>query len=187
MAFLLSGESMKKISFLLAALFSMNILAVDKPNQAGIDVGQYVLNGDMSVAYKDSLGFGLHYRLMSSEQMSFLADYGFSSHSSGNFKKNHLVFDLAYHAQMFENFQLIPEGGLGFYYYSVKDTGGHGSALTMGINLGLEAQLRLQESFSFGPKIMFHIPFDKNVEVGSNNYNISGSYWAVLLSFNFLF
>ena len=128
-----------------------------------IGVGQIFLMGQLSNQYENSLGTQLHYTYGVSDLFSFESDFGYSSHSNGNFSLVNLDAALRTNLVYFD--QLVPFASLGLGFYNPSETLADNSklsALLFGLQLGGGFDLLLNRSFFFGTRLNYHNMFDSS-------------------------
>jgi len=126
-----------------------------------IGVGQIFLMGSLSSNYENSLGTQVHYTYGVSDMFSFESDFGYSSHSNGNFSLVNLDAALRTNLVYFD--QLVPFAsvGLGFYHPSqILANNSTLSALLFGLQLGGGVDLLLSKKVFFGTRLNYHNMFD---------------------------
>ncbi len=126
-----------------------------------LGVGQIFLVGELSNEYENALGTQLHYTYGVSDLFSFESDFGYSSHSNGNFSLVNL--DAALRTNLIYFDQLVPFASLGLGFYNPSKTFSDNSkvsALLFGLQLGGGVDLLLNKSFFFGTRLNYHNMFD---------------------------
>jgi hypothetical protein len=148
-----------------------------------VGVGQIFLVGDLSNQYENALGTQLHYTYGVSDLFSFESDFGYSSHSNGNFSLVNL--DAALRTNLIYFDQLVPFASLGLGFYRPSQTLSDQStlsALLFGLQLGGGIDLLLNKSFFFGTRLNYHNMFDSS-KVSSNGIArpIGGSFVSFMI------
>ena len=148
-----------------------------------IGVGQIFLMGNLSTNFENSLGTQVHYTYGVSDMFSFESDFGYSSHSNGNFSLVNLDAALRTNLVYFD--QLVPFAsiGLGFYHPSeILSNNATLSALLFGMELGGGVDLLLSKKVFFGTRLNYHNMFD-STKVASNGVSlpIGGSFVSFMI------
>jgi len=148
-----------------------------------VGVGQIFLVGELSNEYENALGTQLHYTYGVSDLFSFESDFGYSSHSNGNFSLVNL--DAALRTNLIYFDQLVPFASLGLGFYNPSKTfndNSKQSALLFGLQLGAGVDLLLNKSFFFGTRLNYHNMFDSS-KVSSNGIArpIGGSFVSFMI------
>ncbi len=148
-----------------------------------IGVGQIFLMGNLSSNFENSLGTQVHYTYGVSDMFSFESDFGYSSHSNGNFSLVNV--DAALRTNLVYFAQLVPFAsvGLGFYRPSlILSDNATLSALLFGLQLGGGVDLLLSKKVFFGTRLNYHNMFD-STKVASNGVAqpIGGSFLSFMI------
>jgi hypothetical protein len=148
-----------------------------------VSVGQIFLVGDLSNEFENALGTQVHYTYGVSDLFSFESDFGYSSHSNGNFSLVNL--DAALRTNLIYFDQLVPFASLGLGFYNPSKTFNDNSkvsALLFGLQLGGGVDLLLNKSFFFGTRLNYHNMFDSS-KVSSNGIArpIGGSFVSFMI------
>lgn len=148
-----------------------------------IGVGQIFLMGNLSNQYENALGTQIHYTYGVSDMFSFESDFGYSSHSNGNFSLVNL--DAALRTNLIYFDQLVPFAslGLGFYRPSqVINTNTSLSAILFGLQMGGGVDLLLSKKMFFGTRMNYHNMFD-TTKADSNGVSqpVGGSFLSFMI------
>jgi hypothetical protein len=148
-----------------------------------LGVGQIFLMGSLSNEYENNLGTQAHYTYGVSDLFSFESDFGYSSHSNGNFGL--LNLDAALRTNLIYFDQLVPFAsvGLGFYHPSkTYSDNSKVSAFLFGMELGGGVDLLLNKKLFFGTRLNYHNMFD-STKVASNGVSrtIGGSFLSFMI------
>lgn len=165
---------------------SKKVVAPMSPGSHNLSVGlgQVFLFGDLGNSYENALGFQARYDYGVSDLFAFDSEFGYSSHSNGNFSTWHLTAGLRTNLVYLE--QLVPffSVGLGFYRPSftystaANDTA---SSLLFGLQLGAGLDLFLTNSVFFGTKLTFHDMFNSTKAVNGVNRDLGGTFMTFLI------
>ena len=148
-----------------------------------IGVGQVFLMGNLANLYDNAIGTQLQYTYGVSDMFSFESNFGYSSHSSGNFSLVNMDTALRTNLVYFD--QLIPYAsvGLGFYHPSgIMANNATLSALLFGMELGAGVDLLLTKKVFFGTLLSYHNMFD-SVQKASDGtiQSVGGSYISFMI------
>jgi hypothetical protein len=162
-------------------------------NQAiGFGIGQTFLLGDFKdYASNSKLSADLFYLYRASYSFDFLINAHSSSIKGDSGQKIDLKgasFNIKGKLFDFDAFAPYIMGGLGFYFPRATRLNGNTlerteSKMTLGLNMGLGADLQLNERYSFGLLTVYHKPFRLKQETQSS---LEGSYFKFMGTF-FLF
>lgn len=151
----------------------------------GLGLGQTLLLGDFADHGDDELALDLFYQYRASYTFDFLANFHTNTYKKDDNQKTDLTgFTLNIKGRLFDFDAFAPylSGGLGMYWPRV--TRYNGTVLTqsekhavLGVNLGLGADLQLNEHFSFGFATFYHHPFNVKQETQES---INGSYMRLM-------
>ena len=148
-----------------------------------IGVGQIFLMGNLSTNFENSLGTQVHYTYGVSDMFSFESDFGYSSHSNGNFSLVNLDTSLRTNLVYFD--QLVPFASVGLGFYHPSETLLNNvtlSALLFGLEVGGGVDLLLSKKMFFGTRLSYHNMFD-STKVASNGISmpVGGSFISFML------
>jgi hypothetical protein len=158
--------------------------AVDKEgnNAIGPIVGQIWPSGDIGKNAEGNVGYGLSYEYEAGDVFAAYGNWITSSHSDGNFKQN--AFSAGIRSNLVYLDRLTPFAFLGLGLNTIKKIPpgmtAPASATLFGINLGVGADLDLNERFFFGLIFDLHNYFSKTITLSNGSrYEVSGR-WAGL-------
>lgn len=151
----------------------------------GLGLGQTLLFGDFADHGDDELAFDLFYQYRASYTFDFLANFHTNTYKKDDNQKTDLTgftFNIKGRLFDFDAFAPYLTGGLGMYWPKVTRFRGANLAesekqAVLGINVGLGADLQLNEHFSFGFATFYHQPF--NVKQDTQE-SINGSYLRLM-------
>ena len=176
----------KVFVFFLFNLLSLKLISNPKTSSIGPSIGQTILNGGMGKSYEDELGFAFDYQTKIFSDFIIMGQYSYSNHSNKAFKIHKLILDLGIPVDYFNKFELLPLMGFGSYLYHLRFPGDFQDGYTMGFNFGLQSTLKMLPHFGFGPQILFHIPFNKEIDKKDHTkYRLEGSFWNFFFSFHY--
>ncbi|OFZ23940.1 MAG: hypothetical protein A2202_00075 [Bdellovibrionales bacterium RIFOXYA1_FULL_36_14] len=157
----------------------------------GLAIGQTFLHGDFSDNGENQVTFDGYYDYTASHSFDFVANTHFSKHKFRNLytQINGLAFSIKGKFFQFDSFAPFILGGLGFYMPKQKriidgQIRESESKLTIGTNIGLGTELKLNRHFKLWLIIHHHNPFDIKQEVGTE---IEGRYTKLLMAGFFTF
>ena len=148
-----------------------------------IGVGQVFLMGSLSSNYENSLGTNIHYTYGVSDLFSFESDFGYSSHSNGNFSLVNLGGALRTNLVYFD--QLIPFASVGLGFYRPSKTMPNNAtlnALLFGMEIGGGVDLLLSRKMFFGTRLSYHNMFDSSKADSSGTLvPVGGSFLSFMI------
>ena len=151
----------------------------------GLGLGQTLLFGDFADHGDDELAFDLFYQYRASYTFDFLVNFHTNTYKKDDNQKTDLTgltFNIKGRFFDFDAFAPYLTGGLGMYWPKVTRYRGGNLAesekqAVLGVNVGLGADLQLNEHFSFGFATFYHQPF--NVKQDTQE-SINGSYLRLM-------
>lgn len=160
-------------------------------NNIGIDLGQVFLMGDLSDSYTDNIGFQVSYTYGVSDIFGFESNFGYSSHSDGEFSMSSLRFGLRTNLAWFDRIIPYTTFGLGFYRpsytfdASTPNTDSTSiSPLLFGIHLGPGVNLQITDQIFFGTSLTFHDIFgtDKVNPITKRTFTAGGTFISLFIN-----